>query len=81
VVVLAGATLCVPLVASLPLQPSLPTQADARWLDHLSVVVLPGGMVPGEADMATVGGAGGAVVTVTSVDARSLPPDPVQVRT
>ncbi len=65
---LAGVTECVPLVALLPFQPSLPTQADARLLDHWSVVELPGGMVAGEALMATVGALGEEVVTVSSVE-------------
>lgn len=67
----AGDTLRVPLVASVPVQPPLPTQDDAFLLDQLSVVVLPVGMVALLAVKVTVGatGAGVAVRTVMSVDA------------
>jgi hypothetical protein len=69
--VLAGDTVCVPLVDSVPVQPPLPTQDVAFLLDHLSVVVLPAGMVVALAVKETVGatGAGVAVRTVRSVDA------------
>lgn len=69
--VLVGETLCVPLVASVPVQPPLPTQEDAFLLDQVSVVVVPAGMVVWLAVKVTVGatGAGVAARTVMRVDA------------
>jgi hypothetical protein len=54
-VVLVGATLKVPLVASLPLQPPLAEHDVAFVLDQLRFALLPTVTVDGLADRLTVG--------------------------
>jgi hypothetical protein len=78
--VLIGATTSEPLAASAPDQPPLRAQDDTFLLDHLSVEVLPAGMVVAVAVKVTagVGGVGAGVTVITAV-ARALPPAPVQV--
>jgi hypothetical protein len=59
--VLAGVTLCDPLVASAPFQPPLDVHEFALPLDQFSVALLPAGMLDGLAVRLTVGaGAAGS---------------------
>ncbi len=75
---LAGATLSVPLVVSVPVQPPLPAQDAAFLLVHFNVVDVPAGMVVAEAVKLTVG-AGAAASTVKTVEDWPVPFGPVQV--
>jgi hypothetical protein len=69
VVLLAGETLCVPLVGSAPLQPSLAAQEDALVVDQVSVDEPPTEIVVALAVKVTVGVGGGADdLTVILVD-------------
>ena len=75
-----GLTLFVPLVVSMPVQPSLAVQEVALVLDHVRVELLPDAMVVGLSDRVTVG-AGAVAVTVTVALAGDVvPPAPVHVR-
>jgi hypothetical protein len=69
--VLPGETVCVPLVAWVPVQPPLATQDAALLLDHFSVKLLPAMMVVALAVNVTVGatGAGTAALTVMIAEA------------
>jgi hypothetical protein len=68
-VVLVGDTASEPLAASMPDQPPLRAQDVTFLLDHLSVEVLPDGMVVALAVKVTtgVGGCGAAVTVITAV--------------
>jgi hypothetical protein len=67
--VLSGETSSEPLIASVPVQPPLRAQDVTFLLDHLSVEVLPDGMVVALAVKVTagVGGCGAAVTVITAV--------------
>ena len=73
---LVGLTLCVPLVASVPVQPPPVVQEIAFVLDQVRVELLPEAIVIGLAVNVTVGA--GAIVTVALAGA-VVPPAPVQV--
>ena len=70
---------CVPLVASVPLQPFDAVQAVALVEDQASVIEPPEVTDVGFAEIETEGGGGVEVVTVIVADALAEPPDPVQV--
>jgi hypothetical protein len=70
---------CVPLVASVPLQPFDAVQAVALVEDQASVIEPPEVTDVGFAEIETEGGGGVAVVTVIVADALAELPDPVQV--
>jgi hypothetical protein len=76
VVVVAGVTPSVPLIASAPVQPPLAVHDVAFVLDQVRVELPPEGMVVGLADSVTVGV--GATVTV-ALAGDDVPPAPVQV--
>ena len=70
VVVFVGFTFSEPLAASTPVQPPLRMQDVTFLLDHLSVEMLPNGMVAALAVKVTPGVGGfGAAVTVITADA------------
>ena len=70
---------CVPLVASVPLQPFDAVQAVVLVEDQASVIEPPEVTDVGFAEIETEGGGGVEVVTVIVADALAEPPDPVQV--
>ena len=72
----AGLTLCVPLAASVPVQPPPAVQEVAFVLDHVRVELLPEAIVVKLAESVTVGT--GATVTMT-LAGEVVPPAPVQV--
>jgi len=67
VVVLAGLTLCVPLVAIVPVQPSLAVQEVALVLDQVNIELPPDAMFVGLAEMVAVGTMFTVVVAVTAL--------------
>jgi hypothetical protein len=69
VVVAAGVTLSVPLIASAPVQPPLAVQDVAFVLDQVRVELPPEEMVVGLADSVTVGAAGFTVTVAVWVAA------------
>jgi hypothetical protein len=73
-----GETLCVPLVAFVPVQPPLAVQEVAFVLDHVNIELAPDAMVVGFADNVTVGAEEAVTVTVAPAGAL-VPPVPVQV--
>ena len=77
VVAVRAAVVCVPVVASAPLQPPEALQAVALVDDQLSADVAPLLTVAGFAVRVT---AGVGVVTETIADCAALPPLPLQVR-
>lgn len=77
VVAVSAAVVCVPLVASEPLQPPEAVQPVALVEDHVSAEVPPLATVVGLAVSVTVGAGD---VTVTVADWLALPPAPVHVR-
>jgi hypothetical protein len=78
VVVFVRETLCVPLVAFVPVQPPLAVQEVALVLDQVRVELLPGSIVVGIAVSVTVGTAAAVTVTVALVG-EVVPPAPEQV--
>jgi hypothetical protein len=77
VVAVRATVVCVPVVASAPLQPPEALQAVALVDDQVSADVAPLLTVAGFAVMVT---AGAGVVTDTIADCAALPPLPLQVR-
>jgi hypothetical protein len=74
--VLVGLTLCVPLMASVPVQPPPAVQEVAFVLDQVRVELLPEAIVVGLAVSVAVGA--DAIVTLALTGA-VVPPAPVQV--
>jgi hypothetical protein len=72
-----GETLCVPLVASVPVQPPLAMQEVAFVLDHINIKLLPEAMFVGLAVSVAVGTA--AVTVTVALEGVLVPPTPVQV--
>ena len=73
--VAVGATLFVPLVASLPVQPPLAVHEEAFVVDHVKVVELPDVIVVGLAVNFTVGAGTTAALTVTFAAVCAVPPE------
>ena len=75
--VLAGETLCEPLVALPPVHPPPAVQAVALVLVQVRVLGCPAAIAAGLAAIVTTGAAG-VLEIVTVTDALALPPMPVQ---
>ena len=67
-----GVTLCVPLTASLPVQPFVAVQALALVEDQVRVALLPRTMLVGATLIVTVGAGGAVTVTLAAVDVEAV---------